>query len=600
MTTQVDRGEIDGRRARHSSGPKTPGGKSRSRFNAVKHGCRARSAILPGEDPHAYQDRLDAWIGKFRPADPVELYLVESAVHASWQLDRADRAEVARLAAGSAEEAARRARKAARLGADLFRVPARAIGTPPPPEPSSGDDGTPLSWPLDPIDEDYPSHRVAALEATVDGRSWLRDRWLDLARILERGRTWQPIDRVRAIRMLGKQPLDFVEDERVLTIYLACHAMDPDGPDVFAEPLSDLDRPRSEAQHQRLTAKYRASRADRAPKDAPAGRAALAAIIAAALARLEGLKDGHAEAAAPSDITARLTHDDKVALDWLRQHQGTCVRSLYRSFEELRKLRRDFGGPPSPDAGPERPPVTRLRSEAAAPAIPQPESPGAPGPLDLDRAPVADAPGPCEDPHEPDGLAPVRPVGDADAPRIVTDVPDDPPGSPASDATPDTGAETLTTESNATPMGLPSAAEPDDDAPDPTNPADRPSESETAVRPVPAVVVVMAMLAMLIGSALTAAFGAAVAARVPSGMVLQEPRSGGRHTAGHGPSAPGTTSLPRNRTNELEPGKDGSIVGDKPTVQREADEVRPDRQAHRATRLDLRRSWTSESDWQFG
>ena len=77
MTTQVDRGEIDGRQARHSSGPKTTGGKSRSRFNAVKHGCRARSAILPGEDPQAFEDRLDAWIGKFRPADPVELYLVE-------------------------------------------------------------------------------------------------------------------------------------------------------------------------------------------------------------------------------------------------------------------------------------------------------------------------------------------------------------------------------------------------------------------------------------------------------------------------------------------------------------------------------------------
>ncbi len=560
MTTQVDRGEIDGRQARHSSGPKTTGGKSRSRFNAVKHGCRARSAILPGEDPQAFEDRLDAWIGKFRPADPVELYLVERAVHASWQLDRADRAEAARLTAGSAEDAARRARKAARLGADLFRVPARAIGTPPPPD-SSGDDGTPLSWPLDPIHADYPSHLVAALEATDDGRSWLRDRWLDLARILERGRTWQPIDRVRAIRLLGKQPLDFVEDERVLSIYLACHAMDPDGPDVFAEPLSDLDRPRSEANHQRLTAKYRALRADRAPEDASAGRAALAAIIAAALARLEGLREGHAEAVASSDITARLTHNDKVVLDWLRQHQGTCVRALYRSFEELRKLRRDFGGPPSPDEEPERPPVTRLRSEAAAPPLPQPGSPGAPGPLDLHRAPVTDAPGPCEPPHEPDGRAPAGADVVPASTLFELAGPDSLPGSPASDATPDTGAETLTNETDATSAGVPSAAEPDNDAPDPTNHPNRPSDSEAAGGPVPAVVVVMAMLAMLLGSALTAAFGASAAARVPSRIVLQEPRSGGGQTAGHAPSAPRTTVLPRNRTNELEPGKDVMIVG---------------------------------------
>ena len=63
------RAEINRRNAQRSTGPKTQAGKERSRFNALKHGCRARLPILPGEDPDAYRDRLDAWIDKFQPRD---------------------------------------------------------------------------------------------------------------------------------------------------------------------------------------------------------------------------------------------------------------------------------------------------------------------------------------------------------------------------------------------------------------------------------------------------------------------------------------------------------------------------------------------------
>ena len=121
MITASERAEINRRNAQRSTGPRE--GKARSRFNAVKHGCRAKLPILPGEDPQVYQDRLDAWTGKFDPRDPVEAYLVERAVNASWQLDRADRAEVAQLAESIDREAARRVAKAAEVGAQLFRLP---------------------------------------------------------------------------------------------------------------------------------------------------------------------------------------------------------------------------------------------------------------------------------------------------------------------------------------------------------------------------------------------------------------------------------------------------------------------------------------------
>src|SRR5262249_44074618 len=109
VTTTIDRGEISKRNGSRSQGPKSPEGKARSRFNALKHDCRANLPILPGEDPEEHRRRHDDWVEKFVPRDAVELFLVERAVHVSWQLERADRAAVARLAAEVEREAAERA-----------------------------------------------------------------------------------------------------------------------------------------------------------------------------------------------------------------------------------------------------------------------------------------------------------------------------------------------------------------------------------------------------------------------------------------------------------------------------------------------------------
>ena len=208
MTTTIDRAEINRRNARRSTGPRTPEGKSRSRFNAVKHGCRARLPILPGEDPEAYQHRLDAWVGKFRPGDDVELYLVERAVHVSWQLDRADRAERGPTGRGDRPRGRPAGRGRREAGGRAVRTAPRA-----PDRRDAGRDrrgrGRPiLSWPFDPEHSRHPARLVAALEATAAGCDWLRERWAELGKILDAGRTWQPLDRLRAIRLLGKQPLD--------------------------------------------------------------------------------------------------------------------------------------------------------------------------------------------------------------------------------------------------------------------------------------------------------------------------------------------------------------------------------------------------------
>src|SRR5947207_5604298 len=77
--TKPDRAEINRRNAQKSTGPKTPEGKSRSRFNALKHGLTAKTVVLPGEDADAFQGRLDAWTVDLAPRNDLEQGLVERA-----------------------------------------------------------------------------------------------------------------------------------------------------------------------------------------------------------------------------------------------------------------------------------------------------------------------------------------------------------------------------------------------------------------------------------------------------------------------------------------------------------------------------------------
>ena len=63
-------------------------------------------------------------------------------------------------------------------------------------------------------------------------------------------------------------------------------------------------------------------------------------------------------------------------MEWLRKHQLTCSRALFRTFEELRKVRRDLGDdlpahepaeePPAPGPVADVAPAPRADREAVA------------------------------------------------------------------------------------------------------------------------------------------------------------------------------------------------------------------------------------------
>jgi hypothetical protein len=81
-----DRAEINRRNAARSTGPRTAEGKSRSRFNALKHGLTARTPVLPGEDPEAYRGRIESFVTALEPRNELEQYLAEHAAQLSWQM----------------------------------------------------------------------------------------------------------------------------------------------------------------------------------------------------------------------------------------------------------------------------------------------------------------------------------------------------------------------------------------------------------------------------------------------------------------------------------------------------------------------------------
>jgi hypothetical protein len=72
----------------HSTGPRTESGKQRSSLNALSHGLTARTAVLPTEDPDAYQRHIQQFLDEYAPATPTETQLVHEIADTGWRLNR--------------------------------------------------------------------------------------------------------------------------------------------------------------------------------------------------------------------------------------------------------------------------------------------------------------------------------------------------------------------------------------------------------------------------------------------------------------------------------------------------------------------------------
>ncbi len=81
------------RNALRSTGPKTPEGKEKAKLNALRHGLRAETLVLPDEDPAEFERFRDALFDELVPGGELEAALVERIVLLAWRLRRVGQIE---------------------------------------------------------------------------------------------------------------------------------------------------------------------------------------------------------------------------------------------------------------------------------------------------------------------------------------------------------------------------------------------------------------------------------------------------------------------------------------------------------------------------
>ena len=433
--TSSKRVEANKKNAARSTGPRSAAGKDRSRFNAVKHGMAAKLPVLPGEDPDAFRAHRDAWTAELQPRGQVERQLVDRAVHVSWQLQRVDRAQAARLAS-EAQAAARGWPPSSPTRSS--RWAAASSGT------RSARCRSTLTWARGsascssaspgPRRSTTPTSRRGSSTGSRARRSaapWLLDRWGELRQRLETGGNWQPPERLKAIRLLGRQPMDAPQDDRVMMIYLACWAMDPTGPHGFADLVNELQPAELKLWIDRLDDRRAMSRRPASPE---AGEEEVLKIIAAEEERLEEVLELHLERDEAGGLEP-LLFDDSESGERLRRYQLACNRTLLRILDTLERRQRARGkarAEPAATVAADRladimppPAAASTPQDTAGPPVPEDRMPAIDEPAVLDSEPAV-----LDD--EPVILDDEPPVLD-DEPPVLDDEPADASSPPSAD-----------------------------------------------------------------------------------------------------------------------------------------------------------------------
>ena len=86
--------EANRRNAQKSTGPKTPEGKAACSMNALRHGLRARSVVLPGENKDEFHQLCNDLEAEWHPQSRTEQFYVEQMAVSQWKLTRMEVVEV--------------------------------------------------------------------------------------------------------------------------------------------------------------------------------------------------------------------------------------------------------------------------------------------------------------------------------------------------------------------------------------------------------------------------------------------------------------------------------------------------------------------------
>ena len=79
--------------AMRSTGPRTPPGKQAAKWNALRHGLRAETLVVPDEDPEEFERFRQSLNGELAPGGELETVLVDRIATLAWRLRRVGQIE---------------------------------------------------------------------------------------------------------------------------------------------------------------------------------------------------------------------------------------------------------------------------------------------------------------------------------------------------------------------------------------------------------------------------------------------------------------------------------------------------------------------------
>jgi hypothetical protein len=355
--------------AKKSCGPKSDAGKARSRMNALTHGLRAQDAepVLPHEDPAELADKIREWIDDYQPADAIEHELVVRAARLSWTLDRAERHEAALLSRNvrraMLRSRAKQMEKVCEYGRKLFYMAGKRL------LPGSGPE-----W------DDDPAVFVAHLEESVEGVRWMLDRWVEIRCLIISDEGWGFLDQFKFVRLLGKQPINAIDDPELNEIFLAWETIEAEWGTRFwlrMQELTPYEDPAFSAWRMWREIVPR-------PESHEAAVAVLRGVADREIERLEellaDLEEIEGDDALERAEIASFSASD--GAERLRRFQTARTRELLRTIDLLAKLRKAgtpksgaTGSVPGTRASEPRPPGT---GSGAEPVAPRPKAPSEP------------------------------------------------------------------------------------------------------------------------------------------------------------------------------------------------------------------------------
>ena len=240
-----------------STGPRSRAGRLKSSMNALKHGMRSAKVEQFRETSYMYEERRVKWMGLFDARNDVEEFMASQNAALSLNIERVQRADAAEYASLVERADADAIERVYDLGSELYFDPCGPIALYGRNRGTSKPKNVTTSWSGRAGDPPRsPDKIVRELLSSAIGCRFLLQEWGALLEHLEReGGFWVASDRLKTVRLLGRQPVDAIDDRRVADLFAACHAIHPSG-EAFDELLSDMGQSDLEDYLKELKARY--------------------------------------------------------------------------------------------------------------------------------------------------------------------------------------------------------------------------------------------------------------------------------------------------------------------------------------------------------